>query len=208
MTLLDPMAYNPRVNWMRCRPYLLVTLVLAGCQTNGDNSVIYVAPPEVNARADGEARGSAFSQARACGADPRKVTALAAQEPPLSWATPDLEAIYRKAFNLRLNAVITTTSPQICAATRRNPSLASLFPAPTREERAARLAEEQATAERARKLSAGIQQEQSNRRAVAQCEYESIITTAGMRPTFLGIEQSAKQNQLMRLCLEARGILH
>jgi len=110
---------------------LLVLPCLTGCQANNGAQVTYAAGPEVNARADGQARGVQFAAARTCGVTPVALKDRADAEPSPPVATPELAAVYQKAFTGAYNMPMEPT-PEFCAATRRQPEFASLFPAELR----------------------------------------------------------------------------
>lgn len=132
------------------RPAAVMVVVLAGCAGDrpSDDRAAYTASPEVLALFAGQARGADLSLARACGADPKRVSAAAASvQAPTSFPA-DAAAIYRTALVSRAESANEKPNPELCQTVRRNPELAALFPPPpplTRAERAA-LAERRARA--------------------------------------------------------------
>jgi hypothetical protein len=108
---------------------LSTALMLAGC---GDQptKVLYAAPPEVLALFAGQARGADFSLARACGADVKRVGALAAEEQAPTSLSPETAAIYKSALASRAGEAIEKPPLERCSALRKRSEFAALFPPP------------------------------------------------------------------------------
>lgn len=124
-----------------------VGFLLAGC---GEQQVkiIYAAPPEVLALFAGQSRGSDLSLARACGADAKRVSAMADSEQAPTSMPAEAAIIYKTALGSRAESTTEKPSAELCQAVRKRSEFASLFPPPlpqTRAERAA-LAERKARA--------------------------------------------------------------
>src|SRR3954452_9622889 len=105
----------------------LALLLLAHCGPQ-ETKTVCAAPPEVLALFAGQARGSDFSLARACGANPGRLKSMAGNEQPPVSLSPDASAIYRAGLLSRADA--TTENPPVtfCDQVQKRAEFASLFP--------------------------------------------------------------------------------
>ncbi len=124
-----------------------IALFLTAC---GEPQIktIYAAPPEVLALFAGQSRGADLSLARACGADAKRVGALATSEQAPTSLPAEASSIYKASLVARAESTTEGPSLQLCDTVRKRSDIAALFPPPplqTRAERAA-LAERKARA--------------------------------------------------------------